>query len=327
MLEVDVLVPTCDRPAALAVTLAGLAAQRSSAPTAIRVIVSDQGDTPVETVGEVQAMTRVLAAHGRDVEIVRHLPRRGMAEQRQFLLDRARAPYALFVDDDVFLEPDVLDRLLTALVDEGCGFAGCGLIGLSFLDDVRPHQQGLELWDGPVVAEVVTPESSAWQRHHLHSAANLWHVQQRLGLHAARELRYRVAWIGGCVLYDVAKLRECGGFTFWRDLPAVHCGEDVLAQLRLLARYGGFGLLPSGAYHLEVPTTLADRRVDAPRVLPIVPTPQGPTVPVPGGPSVATQGLVSLSQEAGGRAQQEERGDRSCGPDAQRDGCNSEGAA
>jgi hypothetical protein len=35
-----------------------------------------------------------------------------------------------------------------------------------------------------------------------------------------------------------------------------------------MARYGGCGLLPSGAYHLELPTTIPDRRTDAPKVLP-----------------------------------------------------------
>ena len=39
---------------------------------------------------------------------------------------------------------------------------------------------------------------------------------------------YRVAWVGGCVLYDTAKLREAGGFEFWCEginkysLPS-HC--------------------------------------------------------------------------------------------------------
>jgi hypothetical protein len=106
-----------------------------------------------------------------------------------------------------------------------------------------------------------------WQRHHLHSAANLHHVAERLGLTRERERIYRVAWVGGCVLYDTAKLRACGGFEFWRELPPEHCGEDVFAQQRVMARFGGCGLIPSGAYHQELPTTLPKRDVDAPRVL------------------------------------------------------------
>jgi hypothetical protein len=87
------------------------------------------------------------------------------------------------------------------------------------------------------------------------------------------ERLYRVAWVGGCVLYDVARLRSVGGFEFWQDLPIEHCGEDVLAQLRVMARYGGAGLFPSGAYHQELPTTVTERRVNAPEVLSIIDLP------------------------------------------------------
>jgi hypothetical protein len=113
----------------------------------------------------------------------------------------------------------------------------------------------------------VRPGTAQWQRHRLHSAANLYHVAQRLRLTPASQRVYRVAWVGGCVLYDSAKLRACGGFGFWRELPAEHCGEDVLAQLSVMARFGGCGLIPSGAYHQELPTTLPRRDVDAPKVL------------------------------------------------------------
>jgi hypothetical protein len=34
-----------------------------------------------------------------------------------------------------------------------------------------------------------------------------------------------------------------------------------------MARFGGCGLIPSGAYHQELPTTLPKRDVDAPKVL------------------------------------------------------------
>ncbi len=261
----DVLIPTYARPAALAVTLTGLTAQ--TLPH-FRVVVSDQTEkAPSYAAGEVQTAVRLLRARGREVELHSHLPRRGLAEQRQFLLDQARAPYALFLDDDVSCEPELLARMLTAIEKEQCGFVGCGLIGLSYLDDVRPHQQHLELWDGPVVPESIRFGDPEWDRHHLHSAANVWHVQEKLGLTRSDLLTYKVAWVGGCVLYDVAKLRSVGGFGFWRELPSNHCGEDVLAQQRVMARYGGCGVLPSGAYHQELETTVPDRTCDAPKVL------------------------------------------------------------
>jgi GT2 family glycosyltransferase len=267
----DVLVPTCDRPAALAVTLTSLAAQTL---TDFRVVVSDQSeraDLPGGAIAAPEVLTplRLLQAHGRPVETHRHLPRRGLAEQRQFLLDQATAPYALFLDDDVLCEPDLLERLLAVMLDQQCGFVGMPLVGLSHLDDVRPHQQAVEPWDGPVEPETITPGDPRWARHHLHSAANAWHVQRQLELKPSSPLLYKVAWIGGCVLYDVAKLRGVGGFDFWRDLPPAHCGEDVLAQLRVMAAHGGCGVLPTGAYHQQLPTTVPDREHDAPYLLPV----------------------------------------------------------
>ena len=262
---VDVLIPTCDRAAALAVTLTSLCAQRF---LDFRVVISDQSTqgTPFAR-GEVQAALRVLQAHGHPIALHQHLPRRGMAEHRQFLLDQARGELALCIDDDVILEPDLLARLVSVLGAERCGFVGSAVIGLSHIDDVRPAEQGIELWEGPVQPETVRPGSGAWERHKLHNAANLLHVQRALAIEGDASLRYRVAWVGGCVLYDVGKLRACGGFQFWRALPTEHCGEDVLAQLRVMARFGGCGVLPSGAYHQELPTTVRDRRVNAPEVL------------------------------------------------------------
>jgi GT2 family glycosyltransferase len=262
----DVLIASCDRPAALAVTLTSLLAQDAGP---LRIVVSDQSDGPRAAFDapEARAALRVLRASGHTVELHRHLPRRGLAEQRQFLLDEARAPCALFLDDDVILEPGLLARLYAAIRAQHCGFVGSALIGLGFADDVRPAQQAIEFWDGPVVPETVRPDTPAWQRHRLHSAANLWHLQTRLGLTPAAQRLYRVAWVGGCVLFDTAMLRECGGFSFWRELPAEHCGEDVLAQLRVMARFGGCAVIPSGAYHLELPTTVPRRDCDAPRLL------------------------------------------------------------
>lgn len=263
--RVDVLVPTFNRPHALSATLVSLAAQTTRQ---LRVVVSDQsdGDGALED-PLVQAALRFLIAQGHETGITRHLPRRGMAEQRAFLLSRANAPYCLFLDDDVLLESDLVERLLKVITQQQCGFVGSALHGLSHLGGKRPHQEAIEFWHARVKPELVEPHSPAWQRHHLHSAANLFHLQSRLGLTRATTRCYRVAWIGGCVLYDTAKLRAAGGFDFWRDLPAEHCGEDVQAQLQVMARFGGCGIIPSGAYHMELPTTISQRDCDAPHAL------------------------------------------------------------
>src|SRR5690606_28891362 len=41
----------------------------------------------------------------------------------------------------------------------------------------------------------------------------------------------------------------------WERLPRWHSGEDVLVQNLLMRRWGGCAILPSGAYHSEVPST------------------------------------------------------------------------
>ncbi|MFC5459823.1 glycosyltransferase family 2 protein [Massilia niabensis] len=271
---IDVLIPTCERPAALAVTLTALGA--SSTPP-MRILISDQSESaPAAGRPEVAAVLRYLRARGIAVDTHRHLPRRGMAEQRAFLLAQVSAPFCLYLDDDVIVEPDLLARLHAAIVAQGCGFVGSAVHGLSYLGQVRPEQEQIEFWEGPVEPETVRPGMPAWARHHLHSAANLFHVQSRMRhgspgharpAHSVDSRLYRVAWIGGCVLFDSARLRECGGFGFWPGLPPGHCGEDVLAQLRVMERYGGCGILPSGAYHMELPTTVTTREVDAPYAL------------------------------------------------------------
>lgn len=264
---VDVLIPTCARPGALAVTLACLIGQTYHP---FRVVISDQTEgLDLEEVGEVQAVVGVLAEQGRPSEIHKHLPRRGLAEHRQFLLDQAAAPYALFLDDDVITEPDLLERLVGAMERERCGFVGSFVNAPSAVRsdkaaDEPPPDLSIDLWEGPVVPERVEPGTPQWERRRLHFAAYLRRLAQQAGITKEGERLYKVAWVGGCVLFDVAKLRAVGGFSFWPELPPEHCGEDVLAQIRVMASYGGAGMVPSGAWHQEVPTTAPDRDVDAP---------------------------------------------------------------
>ena len=262
---IDVLIPTCNRPCALAMVLTALSGQNFER---FRIVVSDQSDEEgVFLTPEVMAVTRILRAREIPVIAYRNTPRRGMAEQRAFLLANASAPYCLFLDDDVLIENDLLQRLHDTIGEQQCGFVGSALHGLSYEAEQRPQEQHIEFWDGRVVPEAMSPDCIAWERHRLHSAANLFHVQSRLKLTRGTTRHYRVAWVGGCVLFDTAKLREAGGFDFWQELPAEHCGEDVLAQMRVMARYGGCGIIPSGAYHMELPTTIHARQFDAPKML------------------------------------------------------------
>ncbi|MCY1695361.1 glycosyltransferase [Curtobacterium sp. SL109] len=264
--DVDVLIPTVGRTAELATTLAGLAAQTDAS---FRVVLSDQSETSdVASRPAVAAMVRVLEAQGRPVTLLTHPERRGLAEHRQFLLDRASAPAVLFLDDDVWLEPGSVSRMLDALRTLGCGFVGSAVQGLSYLADRRPHETApFEPWDGQVVPEVIRRGSPGFERWSLHNAANLAHVAAGLDVEPGGWMPYHVAWVGACALYDRAALVEVGGFEFWDRLPVGHAGEDVVAQWRVMERFGGAGIVPSGAVHLEAPTTVSDRSVDAPDVV------------------------------------------------------------
>lgn len=265
--ELDVLVPTCNRPAELAATLAGLAGQAEE----FGVVVSDQSDVvPGWQDPAPGGLVRVLRHRGHPVLLRHHLPRRGMAEQRAFLLRHSIARYVLFLDDDVWLEPGAIGRMLTAIQELGCGFVGNAPHGLSYVEDYRPEQQqGYEEWSGRPHPEQIRPRGPQWSRASVHSAANLVHLTEGLGLGPGEWRAYKVAWIGACVLFDRAKLIATGGFDFWSQVPPQHEGEDVTAQLRVISRYGGAGVLPSGAYHLESPTTVSDRSVECFDLVPV----------------------------------------------------------
>jgi glycosyltransferase involved in cell wall biosynthesis len=268
--ELDVLIPTRDRAPELAVTLSGLAAQhRGPAGLDFGVVVSDQSDGPPPWgASPVAAMVRVLRHGGRPVLLTAHLPRRGLAENRAYLLALSTARYVLCLDDDVWLEPGAVDRMLTAIRELGCGFVGSFVHGLSYVDDVRPDtHDAYEEWPGRPEPEQVRPGTPEWDRARVHAAANLLHLTRRLGLGGGEWRAYKVAWVGGCVLYDRRKLIDAGGFEFWRRVPAEHAGEDVAAQLAVMAEYAGAGIVPSGAYHQEAPTTVPNRDVQVHEVL------------------------------------------------------------
>jgi glycosyltransferase involved in cell wall biosynthesis len=259
---VDVLIPTFRRKTGLAVVLTSLAGQTF---TDFDVIISDQTPEAEEYLGsiEIATLVRALRWRGHRVTLHRHLPPRGMAEQRNFLLQQSRSPYVHFLDDDILLEPGVMERMVRVLRQEGCGFVGCPATGLEYLDDVRPHQQMIELWHGPVQPEPFEPGTLPWERHLINNAANPLHLEQLL-VRNGRPVRYKLAWVGGAnVLFDREKLLSVGGFSWWKRLPRNHAGEEVVTQFLLIRKYGGCGILPSGTYHLGLPTNVPDRERNA----------------------------------------------------------------
>lgn len=260
MASVTVLIPTCGRKTGLAVVLTSLLGQTF---TDFDVVISDQTEEEHSYLDsiEIDQLVRALRWHGHQVALHRHLPRRGLAEHRHFLLQQATTPYVHFVDDDVLLDPPVLGRMLDVLKAEGCGFVGCPATGLDYLHDERPHQQHIELWQGSVRPEPFEEATLplVWDRHKVNNAANPLHLERRLAPDG-QVVRYKIAWVGGAnVLFDRAKLLEVGGFSWWERLPPEHAGEEVVVQFLLIRKYGGCGILPSGTYHLGLPTKVEQR--------------------------------------------------------------------
>jgi glycosyltransferase involved in cell wall biosynthesis len=258
---VDVLIPTFRRKAGLAVTLAGLLGQTF---LDFDVVIADQTPEDEAYLDSPEVVTAVdaLRWHGHEVQLLTNRPPRGLAQQRQFLLEQSSARYVHFLDDDLLLEPRVMERMVGVIEDERCGFVGCPAVGLGHLGDERPHQQCIEPWQGPVVPEGFDPETVPWERHVVNNAANPLHLERKL-LRAGEVLRYHVAWVGGNILYDREKLLDVGGFSYWDRLPPNHAGEEVVVQFLLLRYHGGCGILPSGTFHLGLETTVKDRQHNA----------------------------------------------------------------
>jgi len=253
---IDILLPTCNRLSSLIMVLSGIASQ--TALNRCAVIVSEQSDESAADSRVIQSLRRIIEARNAPVAWHRRSVRKGIAEQRDFLLRQSRSPYVLYLDDDVFMEPWVVGQLVDTIIDHQCGFVGAFPTGLSFRDDVRPAQQVIEYWEGCVRPEAVDPDSPQWERAQLHRAANAYHVARTLP--AGEHRLYRVAWVACCVLYDRAKLLEVGGFKFWSRLARYHSGEEVLVQNLLMRRWGGCAILPSGTYHSEMPSTVLNDR-------------------------------------------------------------------
>ena len=255
MAHVDILLPTCNRLASLVATLSGVAAQTFSN---IRVILADQSRETVENEPVLLCLRRLIESRGGRTDYHYRVPSRGICEQRDFLLRQATAPKVLYLDDDVIMQPNVVARLVRILDQQQCGFVGAFPAGLSWIHDERPQQQRVEFWDGKVRAEVVEPATDRWELWHLHRAANILHASRKLA--PGEERLYKVSWVASCILYDRAKMESVGGFGFWRDLPRYHSGEEVLVQIRMMARWGGCAVMPSGTYYTEVPSTVLNEK-------------------------------------------------------------------
>ncbi|MEW5853708.1 MAG: glycosyltransferase family A protein [Myxococcota bacterium] len=266
MTTVDILIPTANRVPALISTLSGVTAQTHAS---LRVLVADHGDRPAREDRVIRSLCRIIESRGGEVDWHQRAASPMLAEQRDYLLRHARADVVLFLDDDVYMEPPVVQRLLHTLQAERCGFVG------AFPSAEWMHRRAtaaappLELWNGPVRPETLEPDSPEWERTRLHLDGATMDAAHHLPPGTVR--RYKVAWVAGCVMYDRRKLLTVGGFSFWPRLPPRHVGEEALVQNLLMRRWGGCAIMPALTHRAESPSWLYADAQPGPRALELLP--------------------------------------------------------
>ena len=154
-----VLLPTCDRLHSLIFTLSGLAGQTLSR---FHLIVADQGRKPAGKIPWSGA-PRILRpgerlSSGNAGDRSTASPSSG-----DFLLTATSADMVLFLDDDVFMEPWVLERLVDTLMQRTVRFCRRLSLGAVLSHDVRPEQQHIEYWEGPVRPEAIGPGNAGME--------------------------------------------------------------------------------------------------------------------------------------------------------------------
>jgi glycosyltransferase involved in cell wall biosynthesis len=129
MLPVSVVIPTCDRPAALTRTIRSLLTS-TGVPEEFVIVDASAGR---ESANAVEAL---FAHSGAPRLILRRAETIGAAAQRNQGVALARCAFILFCDDDIICEPDCIALLWRTIVaDEGLGGVSASIINQSY---VRP---------------------------------------------------------------------------------------------------------------------------------------------------------------------------------------------
>ena len=205
----------------------------------------------------VKTLGRVIEERGGAVEWHHRPPLHGIAEQRDFLLRQATAETVLYLDDDVLMEPWVSS-------------------GYSRFSKMR----GAALWErfpqGCHIATIGDPISRRSTSGRIRCYRRL--LNWRAGSGSAGSCTGRRTSITlpiRCLLDHGGATRSPGSppasstiGASWRPwgllvlaaAAALSLREEVLVQNLLMRRWGGCGMVPSGTYYSQVPTTVLNDR-------------------------------------------------------------------
>jgi len=133
--RVSVIIPTKNRATDLAIAVQSLLGQ--TAPPAQLVIV----DQSVDEVGFLRIKALLANMPGVELEYIRDTSIKGAATARNCAMERATGDVWLFLDDDVVLEPEFIERLLEVYGNDPKAEGVSGII-----TNYRPGPLPLRMW-------------------------------------------------------------------------------------------------------------------------------------------------------------------------------------
>lgn len=140
---VSIVIPTCDKPERLALTLHALLCQRAGDGRGIEVIIVDDGSAvPVDP------LVAPLKARGLAPVVIR-TPRVGQAAARNRGAAAARGDVLLFVDDDVLLSPNYVETCVGLCRDHPDLVVRAPVYLLRYCAALRDPERGIR-YDGRV---------------------------------------------------------------------------------------------------------------------------------------------------------------------------------
>jgi len=144
----------------------------------------------------------------------------GIAKNRQLLLDKVVTPFMLTCDDDMFYEPDAIEKLYETILSTKVGFVRGNQIDV---DDVNLDEGNFVLDADPI--DVVHEDILATLGYFCGKSCNVngWDIGE-------------YGFTGAITLIDVAKAKEISLF----DMPPIKSmGEDSVGGRIMAAKFGG----------------------------------------------------------------------------------------